>query len=102
MWLTLDKCQVEVHYQCPVQPQTKEGSLYKKNHERLAASCHEIICVCLRKYTDTYSSDKTYKLWRTMNDLSQTSTDKEINYLVIIKATCHELDVVNFVVDGSS
>ena len=80
--LTLDKCQIEVHYQCPVQPQTKEGCFYKKSHELPAAGCHEIICVCLRKHTVTHSSDKAYKLQRTMNDLLETSTDKEINYLI--------------------
>ena len=55
-----------------------------EDHELPAASCHEIICVCLRKHTVTRSSDKAYKLWRTMNDLSETSIDKEINYLISI------------------
>ena len=80
----LDKCQVEIHYQCPMQPQTKESCVYKQNHELPAAGCRKIICDCLRKHTVTHSSDKAYKLQRTTNDLSETLTGKEINYLISI------------------
>ena len=83
-----------------MQPQIREGCLYKQNHKLPAASCCEIFCIYLSKPTVTHSSDKVHKLQRTTNDLLETSTDEKVNDLIGIQAVCHRLDVVNFVMNG--